>query len=127
MEIASMLGVLFRKRKLRRELEELRSAVEAKRAEMVATEREQRIAWGKKWAYIHMQRRKQRAGNNGSPNAGEADGQTEVFEVRRQQCLVQLKALGQELEELLAKERQLAAESGEEPTAIVREVQGEGH
>ena len=105
----------FRKQRAKRELETLRRTIEVKRADVAASEAECKKAWGKKWSYIQMQKRRYGSGVGEAAHAVETDGQAEVFEMRRRQCFDELKAKERELEELLARESALALEAGEKP------------
>lgn len=104
---------LFRKPMLRRELESVRHEIEGKRSQVAVAERECRKAWGKKWSYIHRQRRRHDGEREAGSGHEQLDGQSQVFEMRRQQCLMELKTREQELEGLLAREKRLAAELGD--------------
>lgn len=119
-----MFDFLFPKRKLKRELETLRKSIELKKSEVELCEKESRRAWGEKWSYLQMQRRKQ-AGAAGESVPPALDGQVEALEIRRQQALAELRRREQELAELLAGEQKLAAELGEIPKPTPSEASGE--
>lgn len=114
----ALLDFLFRKRKLRRELDAVRAAIASKRVEVEKADAEARRAWGKKWSYLQQQRRRKQSDQETEPEGSEhaLDGQAGVLEFRRKQILEELKAREQELADLQAKEQQLVAELGEVPT-----------
>lgn len=111
-----MLDFLFPKRKLRRELDAVRASIEVKRAEVEASEREGRRAWGKKWSYIQMHRRGNDDAGGASPLGDRYYGHTDVFEIRLKETQAELKAKELELAKLVERERELAAELGVEST-----------
>lgn len=121
-----MFSLFSRKQKLKKEREALRLEIEAKQAEVEEADRQCRVAWGKKWAYIQMQRKRLGMAGDGELPPEKIDGQAEVLEMRRQGFLAELKARERELGELLEKDRQLAKELGEEPI-VQPEVDSEDH
>lgn len=120
----SSFGLAFCKRELGCEPGESRRETDAKREGIAAAKWQCRVARGKRWAHIQMQRREAAPGGKKGSRLEGVDGHAEILEMRRQQLVAELKTRELEPEQLLAKERRLAGELGEAPS-VPAEVRDE--